>query len=95
MENSRKQTNIFGYSIPCNCRKWKHRTGVINPFFNISKLPSRVPLTQIRAVLSPRILLYVYKFLISCVSCVYCIYVGMCSKTNVLMYLSKTFVMPN
>lgn len=88
MENSRKQTNIFGYSISCNCRKRKHSAGVINHFFNISKLPSCVPLTQIWAVLSPRILLCVYKFLISCASCVYHWYMlaraqrQMCSRVH-------------
>lgn len=38
MENSSKQTSIFGYSIFCNCRKWKQSMGVITYFSIISKL---------------------------------------------------------
>lgn len=45
MENSRKQTNIFGYCIFCNCRKCKQSMGVINYFSVISKLLSCIHIT--------------------------------------------------
>lgn len=91
MENSSKQTNLFGYSRFCNCRKHKQSIGIINYFSVISKLLSCVRITTYTHI-SSAIQYYDQEYFFTCTSSWYCIsavytaYTLACAQRQMCMY---------
>lgn len=91
MESCSKQTNVFGYSILCNCKKCKQSMGVINYFSIISKLLSCVRITTYTHI--GRITQYYnqeYFFTCTsswyCISAVYTVYTLACAQRQMGIY---------